>query len=373
MRLFKTVLVLIAATACAHAEDKPLSSDTKADTVKTPAKLPFYLITDYLPLAIYDGDGVTGCFRVENTTGAEAKLELSLTALDEKGATLRQNAKQVTAPVSGFASCQDSQDSHSVTSVRFTLKKDAEKLGEAMVRLIRESDPWPVTKVANGRLVVAESGEILVLAVHRVIRVQERDYAPIKWLIGKDEPAKKEAAGNALIFVPGRWPLAKNAVEQKGVKWLLLGPYPPDGSTPILRALDQVVTTLTKDPSLLGTGPDKPRVSICLPPEDLGVATDPRVYRIVVDGLLARLQALGVKQLGIVPPFQFGTPEKYWERICAEVQESAAAYGARAVDPADFLNEKLWRVDPETEGAYGACPNSNGLKRIEQALVDLVP
>src|ERR1041384_2374531 len=168
------------------AEEKPPS-----DPVKTPAKQPFYLITAYLPLAIYDGDGVTGCFRVENTTGTEAKLELNLTALDATGTAVRNESKPVTAPVSGFASAQDSQDSHGVTTVRFTLKKDGEKIGDAAVRLIRETDPWPATKVSNGRLIMAESGEILVPAVHRVIRVQERDYAPIKWLVGKDEPARK--------------------------------------------------------------------------------------------------------------------------------------------------------------------------------------
>jgi hypothetical protein len=48
-------------------------------------------------------------------------------------------------------------------------------------------------------------------------------------------------------------------------------------------------------------------------------------------------------------------------------------YGAQAVDPAEFLNEKLWRVDPEVEGAYGASPNATGLKKIEQGLADLLP
>src|SRR5438034_8240033 len=121
MRIPTLVILLAAASfACAKAEEKPPANDT----AKTPAKLPFYLITDYLPLAIYDGDGVTGCFRVENTTGTEAKLELALTGLDAAGGTVRQVAKPVIAPVSGFASCQDSQDSHGVSSVRFTLKKD---------------------------------------------------------------------------------------------------------------------------------------------------------------------------------------------------------------------------------------------------------
>ena len=43
------------------ADTQPAASSARTD------KKPFYLITDYLPQAIYAGDTLTACFRVENT------------------------------------------------------------------------------------------------------------------------------------------------------------------------------------------------------------------------------------------------------------------------------------------------------------------
>jgi hypothetical protein len=42
------------------------------------------------------------------------------------------------------------------------------------------------------------------------------------------------------------------------------------------------------------------------------------------------------------------------------------------VDPADCLDERLWRVNPAAENVYGNRPNAAGLKKIEQGLLNLV-
>jgi hypothetical protein len=370
LRLRLIPLLLVLATAAVHAEEQ---SPPSASPAKEAPKEPFYLITDYLPQAIYDADSVTGCFRVENTTGKEDNLELAIKVSDASGAVVEELNKPIVAPNSGFGQCQYTQDIRKAASVHFTLKKGATKYGEVNVRLIRDDVPWPDTKIVNGRVVATDNGDVVVPVVHRVLKVQNRAFAPIKWIIGDSAKEQKAKGEQAVIFVPGRWPLNAAAHTQSNQKWIVLGPYAADGSMPALRAFDQVIRELT--PKGGGGGPlaNPPRVAICLPPEDLGVASDPRVYRMVVDALQARLIALGIKQIVLIPPFQFGTPDKYWQRMNSEVQESASVYGMQAVDPTEFLGEKLWRVDPEVEGAYGASPNPAGLKKIEQGLADLLP
>ena len=374
---------LIAAPLCRAEEPSTPNSGPQSQPAP---KDPFYLITDYLPLAIYDADSVTGCFRVENTTGKEATLDLVVKTEDASGKTLEEITKPVAAPISGFGQCQYTQEARTPAAVVFTLRKGAEKIGEARVRLVRDADAWPETKIVNGRLVAKDNGDVVVPVIHRLLKTHDRAFVPLKWFLGDGGPAKQSKGEAAVAFIPGRWPLDIAAHNQGGngaqsnQKWIALGPFPPDGSTPALRVFDQIVRALKPagpagpaNPAAPAAAPLPARVAVCLPPDDLSVATDPRVYRIVVDGILARLQQLGIKQVIVVPPFQFGTPEKYWQRINSEVQEAAAVYGAQAVDPADFLNEKLWRVDPEVEGAYGASPNAEGLKKIEQGLADLLP
>lgn len=362
------ILILAMIAVSAYAEETPSTPQASA---KEAAKEPFYLITDYLPQAIYDADSVTGCFRVENTTGKEENVDIAVKVTDESGGTVDENTKSLVAPTTGFGQCQHTQDIRKAAGIHYTLLKGSQKYGYVNVRLVRDDARWPDTKIVNGRLVAADNGDVIVPVVHRLLKVQNRAFAPIKWIVG-DAPQQPKGKGElAVVFVPGKWPLSVAAHTQDKQKWVALGPYPQDGSMPVLRAFDQIVRELTPP----GGGPiaNPPRVAICLPPEDLGVASDPRVYRMIVDALQARLVALGIKQIVLIPPFQFGTPEKYWQRMNSEVQESASVYGSQAVDPADFLNEKLWRVDPEVEGAYGASPNPAGLKKIEQGLADLLP
>ena len=368
MRTLPLIMLLASTIVCAEEQAPPAPQSAPAP------KEPFYLITDYLPQAIYDVDSVTGCFRVENTTGKEDNLELAVKVSDAGGAAVEEQSKPLVAPTSGFGQCQHTQDIRQAATIRFTLKKGAQKFGDVNVRLIRDDVPWPDTKIVNGRVVAVDNGDVVVPVVHRVLKVQNRAFAPIKWIVGDSAKEQNAKGEQALIFVPGRWPLnAANAGSNQ--KWIVLGPYAADGSMPVLRAFDQVLHELTKPTKDKDGKPASvpTRVAVCLPPEDLGVASDPRVYRMVVDALQARLIALGVKQIVLIPPFQFGTPDKYWQRMNSEVQESASVYGMQAVDPQEFLQEKLWRVDPDVEGAYGASPNPAGLKKIEQGLADLLP
>ena len=371
MRTTATLILIAVSAFGLHAEEGAQSGPPSSAPAKETTKEPFYLITDYLPQAIYDADSVTGCFRVENTTGKDDTLDLTIKVTDDAGGTADEVTKPLLAPVSGFGQCQHTQDIRKAASIRFVLKKGTAKYGEVNVRLIRDGMAWPETKIVNGRLVAKDNGDVIVPVVHRLLKVQNRAFAPIKWIVGDAPQQPKSKGDSAVVFIPGRWPLNVAAHTQEKQKWVALGPYPADGSMPALRAFDQIVRELT--PKDGGTLANPPRVAICLPAEDLGVASDPRVYRMVVDAIQARLVAMGIKQIILVPPFQFGTPEKYWQRMNLEVQESASVYGMQAVDPGEFLNEKLWRVDPEVEGAYGASPNPAGMKKIEQGLADLLP
>jgi hypothetical protein len=97
------------------------------------------------------------------------------------------------------------------------------------------------------------------------------------------------------------------------------------------------------------------------------------LYRIMLECLLSRLTAGGVKQTVLWPPFRFGVPERRQKLLWEAVHDIAQAYGVRAVAVGEFLAEGLWRLDANTPGVYGKQPNAEGQKKIGQTLSDLLP
>lgn len=118
--------------------------------------------------------------------------------------------------------------------------------------------------------------------------------------------------------------------------------------------------------------PALPALLIFLPPEDLDVATAPRLYRIMLEALLARLMHAGAKQITLIPPLRFGTPAEQRQALWQVVYDAAATYEVQALDLNNCLQESFWRADPAEEGVYGARPNAEGLKKIEQGLAKLL-
>jgi len=358
MKKLAAVLLPLAITAAVNAAEESPHAALPAAA----AKSPFYFIIDYLPPVIYDRDSVTGCFRVENTRGTEAKLDFVFTAFNEANEILKENTQPVTAAATGFTSFQGSLDSRLAARMSFTLRNGKDVLGSVSLKLLRDDAPWPPTTVRNGRLELSEGGDILLPAVTKRVRKEDRSFAPIKWILGNgDAPAAKSAVPS-VVFMPGRWSDDKTPTR--------LGPYELNGAPPILFAMDRI---LNRAPALLDELKTPAQVVICLPPEDLDAATDPRVYRAILDGLLAHATRMAVKKVFVVPPFQYGAREKVAAALLREVELACGAYGALAVDPAEYLNEKLWRVDPDKEGVYGIRPNAMGLKKIEQGLFNLIP
>lgn len=355
--------VLLAAASVSAAEDSARPAATPASVTKGP----LYFIIDYLPVAIYDRDGITGCFRVENTSATEAKLDFVFTSFNDAGETLKENTQAVTATPNGFTSFQGVIDSRLAARATFSLRQGKDVLGSVALRLIRDEAAWPATVIRGGRIELAEGGDVLLPAVTKRIRKEDRAFAPMKWILGNGEAAKSKDGVPSIVFKPGRW----GADEKARAAQTQLGPYELNGSPPILFALNQI---LSRASGLLAEEKNGPaQLVICLPPEDLDAATDPRVYRTLVDGLLAHLARLPAKKIFIVPPFQYGSREKAAAALAHEVNSAAGAYGMVALDPAEYLNEKLWRVDPEKEGVYGIRPNATGLKKIEQGLFNLIP
>jgi len=343
-----------------------------------PAKQPFYFITDYLPPAIYENDGVTGCFRAENTTAAAAKLSFSATAQDENGKTAQEYMRALESPAGAFASCQHTLDSRDVERIQFALKNGSVELGAVNVRILHAGRPWPPTVFRQGRLYAAEGGDALLPCVPRRTRSQERAFGALKWF-GESKKSKAESAGHALLLLPGNW----QSYPAKDHARVALGPYAPNGAAPILRALADFHDMLRQVPAVPASAGSYPtgmgtpahtlsvkpqRILICLPPEDLEVATTPRTYRNILDAMLAHCLTLDLKQVVLVPPFQYGCNEKHCVAIWQEVREAAAAYGIQTLDVSEYLNERLWRVDPNNAGVYGKRPNSEGQKLIEEAL-----
>jgi hypothetical protein len=330
-------------------------------------KAPFYLIADYLSPAVYEGDSLTACFRIENTTGIDSILSLAVVVLDEAGKELSRKAESIKATAKEFASCQRDVGTSQGAKVRYVLLDGSETVATLTARLVRDADPWPATLVRNARLETAQGGEVVVPVVRKRLKVENRAFVPLKWIVDGGSGAKPAIKGKAASFAPARWQLGKPA---SGPEIGALGPYVRDGAVPVLRTVDQVLAKC--GPSPAAAAPIE-RAVIFLPPEDLELATDPRVYRLALDCLLAHLKRSGTRQLTLVPPLLYGSPEKHCLLLWQAVREAAAAYAVDALEPAAFLDEKLWRVDPQTASAYGASPNAEGTKKIEQALNDLLP
>lgn len=362
-RVFATIGFATAAISMGYAAEEA----ARPVATSAAAKSPFFFIIDYLPPAIYDRDSVTGCFRVENVSGADVKLDFVFTAYNDAGEVLKENTQPITAVAKGFTAFQGALDSRLAARMTFSLRKGADVLGSVALRLLRDEAPWPATRVRAGRIELAEGGDILLPTVTKRIRKQDRSFAPMKWILGKGDAAAVEVAVPSVVFTPGRWWVDEKT---RGAP-AHLGPYALNGSPPLLFAMNHI---LTQAPALLADDKRGPvQFVICLPPEDLDAATDPRVYRAILDGLLAHVARLPAKKIFVVPPFQFGAREKAAAALAHEVNAAAGAYGVVAVDPAEYLNEKLWRVDPEKEGVYGIRPNATGLKKIEQGLFNLIP
>ncbi|HEY3324584.1 MAG TPA: hypothetical protein VGP72_29300 [Planctomycetota bacterium] len=367
MKLFKHLLLasVIAAAVCA-ADGPP----TPLPTV--PQKAPFYLIVDYLPAAIYDSDALVASLRIENTTGKEAKLDGVCSALDAKGAAKEERKNALTVAASGFTHWPINIPIDGCTQLHFNLKQGEQSVASVKVRLLQEEAPWPATRITGGHLQVADTGEILLPVTSKVKAADEdRAFAPIKSILHK---VATSSAAAGLVFVPARWRL--NAAET-GLQLNTLGPILPNGVPPVLCAADQVLTraaaVIAANAKAGQAGVAVQYIVLCLPPEDFDVATDPRVYRTVLDALLARLNLLPLGKVVVVPPIQYGVREKYRQTIWREVRESTAGHRIRMGDGSELLEERLWRVDMSSSGAYGQAPNAGGLKKTEQWLLNLIP
>ena len=225
---------------------------------------------------------------------------------------------------------------------------------ELNLLLIHENDPWPQTARSHGRLIEKNSGAAIVLVVPKQRVKEDRSLGLLRWWIGSE----KQVYGRSQIFTPELW-----ALDTTGAK---LSPHVNDGSIPIVNAVADVLSALAN------VKPIPQRVVVLLPSDDLDLATDARLYRVELDGLLSRLRAAGVLQTILISPFKYGSNDAHRAALWNEVHGAAALYGGLAVDPVDWMSERYWRADPGVSGVDSSVPNDAGRKMIEQALADLI-
>ncbi|HYG76477.1 MAG TPA: hypothetical protein VEK08_15840 [Planctomycetota bacterium] len=332
------------------------SADTPA---AGPAK-DLYFIIDFLPPAIYDRDSVTACLRIENTSAAEIKADFVCSSFNDAGESIKENSQNVTLKARGFTSLEASLDSRNAARMNFAVKRGADAIGSVTVRILRDHEPWPATRWSGSRLLIKESGEVLIPATSKRSKVPERAFVPVKWMLG-NEPEKKPPS---IVIVPAAWQMNAGAARADLLQY---GPIALTGGPPLLAAADQIIA-LTASLAVDAARPVAPRLVICLPAEDLEVATDSRLYRMLLDTFLARVTKLNVKKVVLVPPFKYGAKAKFMQVLWKEVSAAAATFGAGALDAGDFLDEAWWRLSPDVPGVYGPQPNTTGLKNIEQGL-----
>jgi hypothetical protein len=391
----RAVAALVLAVACAVGNLRAAEQTPPITTTQPPAeKKPFYLIVDYLPPALYSGEPLTACLRVENTTAAAADVTVRAEIFDAEGKSLKVSEEKLEAKPNAFADYRKDLDLRDAARVAFALKTPQGDVTGPIVRLVRDADPWPDAEVKDGRLVELAAKEagaearptVLVPVVERVKREGDRTFAPVKWALGIKNQDAQATITRAVLMLPGAWAKPKEPATpgtpspstpapmdfgalapEKAANPAALGPYEPTGCAPILRAFNDALRVLAE----LKEKPE--RAVIVLPPEDLEVATEPRLYRVVLEALLERLARAGVKQAVLAPPRKYGVPQARADLLRAEVREAAEFRGARMLDWGEALDEMAWRLDPESPGVYGRKPNAEGQKKIAQKLSDLLP
>ena len=321
-----------------------------------------YLITDYLPPAIYEGDGLSACFRIENTAPVKSSFEVTAKTSDAAGAELKTVVEKVSVAPGAFGSVKFEFDTKRVARIHFELKSAGEStvIAGENVALLRDDDAWPATKISNGRIVLAEGGDAAIPVVQKKRAVEERAFAPVKWLFGSSVDDGVARTGKSIAFAPGTWQLNAESVRA-------LGPWPVNGSIPILNALNQILGELRG-----AAAGEFRRIAILLPAEDLDFATDPRTYRVALDALLARLAKAGFTRIALIAPFKYGCNDAHRRALWREIHESAAVNSIKVLDPLDWMGEAQWRADPSVPKVFGQQPNPAARKMIEQALADLI-
>lgn len=339
-----------------------MGASTAADSA--PSKLAetvnAYLILDYLPPAIYEGDALSVCFRVESAGLSSAALELRGRAFDAAGKELKTISKKVQPAPGEFASA--TLDFETETAARITVELLEGTVATAAFAAVlqREDAPWPETRAAQGRLVLASNGDTLVPLVRKKRAVEERAFAPLDWVLGRGAQSAPARDGKTLLFAPAKWALKLESIAP-------LGPFSASDGTPMLRAMDAILSACRQQGAAKIS-----RVVILLPPEDLELGTDSRTYHLVLNALLARLHKAGVAQTLLFAPFKFGCNEAHRGALWKEAHASAALYAAHIDDPADWMAPAAWLADPNAPGAFAPQPNAAGRKMIEQALSDLI-
>ena len=338
-------------------------------------RAPFYVLVDYLPQALYEGEPLTACFRIENLTGREAEVTLRCESRDGTGRLLRADEQKLTAAAGAVSAYRKDHDLAGARRLRFSLRTALGEFPGPEVRALSEEEPWPETRADKGFLAEAASGAVLAPILRRRLSAEDRSWAPVRWALGLREQDEAERVTSAWLVGPAAWADASEAASsapgfvpesaRRGGAWKLVGPYALTGVAPILSAVGDILRALPQ--------PAPQRVVVMLPPEDLEAATAPRLYGLAVELLLARLAASGVRQTVLFPPFHYGRPEAQHKALWSAAQEAAQSRQARSVSPAELLDEQLWRLDPRAAGVYGRRPNAEGQKRIGQILSGVLP
>jgi len=319
-----------------------------------------FLILDYMPAAVYAGDEIAVNVRVENSSKAAVDGELILESQRREGGSLAPKTQKVQCAANGFASASFTVASAEATAFVLKWNVVGETVAALNVDVLHDEEAWPKTVVRSGVIEKeATAGERIVWVPVRREKKVDRAFLPMKWLLGSDEKKKEapdeKARVQPLVFVPGGYSDLKSEA---------LGPYRLDGNAPVLHAARTILDQM-------GVSGSAKALVIGLPPDDIEAATDPRLFRVVLDGLLTRLKSGGVQRVAVLPPFRYGISDEGMKGFWKETADACATHQAQYVDPSPFLNETYWRADASRAGAYAAKPNSTGRAQLGEYLKEL--
>ena len=339
----------------------PVSAPSASEKPDSSKPSPYVMILDYLPLALWDGEPISLCLRLENTLKQPGSVSLTVQVLDDADRPLKEVTETVELPASGLVPWRRDFQSPGVEKLKATLKS-AEGETTLNVRFIREKTPWPVdAQFKAGRWFDAAKNEHCVLITHRRVKEGQRAFAVVAWLKGDEEEKVAEKTLKTLLCVPGGWFGAKDL---EGNTLAQLGPYREIGGVkpgvpPLLMAASELLSKIKEAPA--------ERLVILLPPEDLEFATDQRLYRIVTQSLMARLVESGVKKILLIPPFKHGASLPQTETFQLAVRESTEGFPVKVLDLGEGASPKFWQLSPNV---FGNQPNDEGRAWITQKLLN---
>jgi hypothetical protein len=253
---------------------------------------------------------------------------------------------------------------------RLLLTEGKQEIGAVSFLITPPNQQMPKLRVQGAGL-LADDGRYVVLQIEQRLWVEDRSWLLLRKF--KRQTMQRKCAPQEMLLVSdildgaaegGYWGLVTKRLAPQGVG--LVGVKRPEDclNAPAMAAFADFS-------QLVGARPLKGAV-IFLGTADQQVGTEPRLYGLVLEAMIQRLEAPGCSDVTIVLPI---APLPLRGEMQAYTQAAlgvARAYKTKILDLPGKLGDSVWTVGSGGAAVYLSVPNADGQQRISEELVGSV-